>query len=229
MTGPYFLAPQVSFCACDGQTVLMDPARDRYLQLSGAQAAWFSELEAPSGAGGLSEAAETFAARLAARGLLVKSAVAGRPVRAFAGAQACRDLTHEPAFVRPRAELQYAPATGLAIASASRLLARRALPGVLSGAAHWKRRSRPAPVLGRQIRLAARYHALTPYFMRTRDACKLHSAALVRFLSLFGEPAEWVFGVRLNPFGAHCWVQCGQTLLNDSLDRVREFRPILSV
>jgi hypothetical protein len=40
---------------------------------------------------------------------------------------------------------------------------------------------------------------------------------------------DLVFGVRLHPFGAHCWVQHGPTLVNETLDQVRNFTPILIV
>lgn len=33
-----------------------------------------------------------------------------------------------------------------------------------------------------------------------------------------------VFGVKLDPFSAHCWVQIGDLLLNDRADQVARFR-----
>ena len=38
-----------------------------------------------------------------------------------------------------------------------------------------------------------------------------------------------VIGVSLYPFAAHSWVQCGTALVNDRLDRVRHFTPILTI
>lgn len=51
-------------------------------------------------------------------------------------------------------------------------------------------------------------------------------------LTLFGPTAAgttWVFGVRTWPFQAHCWLQAGDLLLGDDLDRVRLYTPILAV
>ena len=42
-----------------------------------------------------------------------------------------------------------------------------------------------------------------------------------------GLDADWVFGVRTWPFLAHCWVQVGDTIVGDSLDRVGGFTPIM--
>jgi len=38
-----------------------------------------------------------------------------------------------------------------------------------------------------------------------------------------------VFGVKLNPFSAHCWVQAGDIVLNDAIDHVTIHTPILVV
>jgi hypothetical protein len=59
--------------------------------------------------------------------------------------------------------------------------------------------------------------------------CLFDSLALKRFLAKYGLFPEWIFGVHLNPFAAHCWLQHGDTLVHDSLDFVRRFTPIMAV
>jgi len=63
--------------------------------------------------------------------------------------------------------------------------------------------------------------------LTTRDFCLSHSYAVARFMIERGIDATLIFGVRLGPFAAHCWVQHGDCLLNDRLDTVRIFTPIL--
>lgn len=58
--------------------------------------------------------------------------------------------------------------------------------------------------------------------------CLFDSLALKLFLAKYGLFPQWVFGVRLNPFSAHCWLQHGETLVNDSLDFVGRFTPIMT-
>jgi hypothetical protein len=41
--------------------------------------------------------------------------------------------------------------------------------------------------------------------------------------------AQLVFGVYSSPFSAHCWVQAGDTVLNDRIENVRTFTPILAI
>lgn len=59
------------------------------------------------------------------------------------------------------------------------------------------------------------------------DQCLPHSLALARALAEQGIAHSLVIGVHLRPFHAHCWVQQGDTLINDSVDVTREFSPIL--
>ena len=60
-----------------------------------------------------------------------------------------------------------------------------------------------------------------------RRACLPDSLAMARVLRSHGAAVEIVFGVRLQPFGAHAWVQSGETLLSDNLATVMDFAPVL--
>jgi Transglutaminase-like superfamily len=70
---------------------------------------------------------------------------------------------------------------------------------------------------------------LRPYLRSSKDACLLESLSLLNVLSLHGIYAHWVFGVRTEPFFAHCWLQNHDCVLDDSVDRVRQFTPIMIV
>lgn len=59
--------------------------------------------------------------------------------------------------------------------------------------------------------------------------CLSRSLALAGTLRGRGHGCELVIGVAINPFQAHAWVQARDTLLNDRLERVRQFTPILAV
>jgi hypothetical protein len=59
--------------------------------------------------------------------------------------------------------------------------------------------------------------------------CLPDSIALVRFLARRRLPAAIVFGVALDPFAAHCWVQTGDWVLNDTVGNVMAHTPIRSV
>ncbi len=58
----------------------------------------------------------------------------------------------------------------------------------------------------------------------------LYRACLLRaHLASRGLGSTWIFGVRTWPFSAHCWLQVGDVLLDDDLDRVALYTPILVI
>lgn len=61
------------------------------------------------------------------------------------------------------------------------------------------------------------------------DRCLARSIALALCLAAKGDRARIVLGVRIAPFGAHCWAQHGDKVLNDSLEEVQRYHPILVV
>jgi hypothetical protein len=60
-----------------------------------------------------------------------------------------------------------------------------------------------------------------------KNICLAESFALHAILNRHGYGADLVIGVRLNPFGAHCWLQQEDCVLNDNCDHISQFTPIL--
>ena len=52
---------------------------------------------------------------------------------------------------------------------------------------------------------------------------------MIHFLAKYGIYPNWVFGVRLHPFEAHCWVEDESLLYNDQFSRTDGFTPIMKV
>lgn len=75
-------------------------------------------------------------------------------------------------------------------------------------------------------RLIVAFRVVRPWY--PRDAlCLFDSLALLLFLRHCGHNCQWVFGVREDPFAAHCWIQYGPFVLSDKLERVRLYTPIM--
>lgn len=89
-------------------------------------------------------------------------------------------------------------------------------------------RNGPASPDARQ-ELVAAYLRLRPFAFSAHDRCLHDSLALTHFLTAENVFAHWVIGVRTQPFGAHSWVQSGDTVLNDQHEHVRRYQPILVV
>lgn len=65
------------------------------------------------------------------------------------------------------------------------------------------------------------------YFIYTyRDKCLFDSYLFFSHFVKQRIPVDWVFGVNLYPFSAHCWVEYKGLALNDQLERVASFTPI---
>ena len=79
-----------------------------------------------------------------------------------------------------------------------------------------------------RVRQVASAFQRSKRFINSTDQCLSRSLAMMAVLARRGCHPTMVIGVSY-PFAAHCWVQLGTTVLSDSLDRVRSFKPILAV
>jgi hypothetical protein len=77
--------------------------------------------------------------------------------------------------------------------------------------------------------LIAIFAALSPVFFAAKDACLFDALALSEFLSAYDIYPHWVFGVQGRPFAAHCWLELDGLVLNDTVDHVKRYTPIMVV
>jgi hypothetical protein len=103
------------------------------------------------------------------------------------------------------------------------------LDGVVARLRSRKRRMRPAAHPERTLAAVATAFARLRYVATAHDKCLTRSLALAGRLLDTGMAPDLVIGVKLQPFAAHAWVQCDGRLVNDRLDIVCDFTPILVV
>jgi hypothetical protein len=70
------------------------------------------------------------------------------------------------------------------------------------------------------------FHRWAPY-APIPAKCLARSFALLGFLQRAGFTADWVFAVRTWPFAAHCWLQIGDTVLDDHHEHLVAYQPIM--
>lgn len=87
----------------------------------------------------------------------------------------------------------------------------------------------PNPDEGKLRGLISAFAQVRPFLFAARGRCLLNALVLSEFLGRYGIGSNCVFGVHSRPFAAHCWLECGNRVLNDSVERVRGFTPILRV
>jgi hypothetical protein len=52
---------------------------------------------------------------------------------------------------------------------------------------------------------------------------------LLEYLAWYRIFPTWVFGVQTRPFAAHCWLQHENIVLNDTVEHVTRYTPIMTV
>ncbi|MCD9007504.1 lasso peptide biosynthesis B2 protein [Luteimonas sp. XNQY3] len=228
-----FLDPHVFFCEIDGAYLFLDSAKDKYITFTGAQADWFAEIRNSNDADTLSADARKFANRLIQSGLIRTTSEDGKPIQEVGYKAPDYSVFIRGADTPPAVSLKAVPRYVLAyIASCLSHRANTAEMGrMIQAAKRWKSGlpSANANLRERSIELTERFHGITPLFYTSRDVCFFSSLFLVKYLSQFGVSADWVFAVRLAPFGAHCWVEFDHVVLNEDYDKTFAFKPIMLV
>jgi hypothetical protein len=76
--------------------------------------------------------------------------------------------------------------------------------------------------------LVSIFRRIRPYAFVAGGHCLLHALTLVRFLAHYNEFPQLVLGVKVDPWGAHSWVQHGNFLLDTNPEKVCAFTAILA-
>lgn len=212
----------INWCDVGGRIVVIDVARDIYLQLPQHLVEAFHALRhscAPA-----VDPADRFEA-LARIGLC--DADFGRPAEPSRIAVPAQDAPPPATGDIDRRRL----GTGAAIVRIITMrLAVRLIP--LRLLIRWVRRVQSRPSVPRTPGRAAARTALfvqARQLVPARDTCLPDSIALLHFLRSRNIACRLVLGVRLDPFEAHCWVQDHDMVLGDTHERVACFTPILQL
>jgi len=91
-----------------------------------------------------------------------------------------------------------------------------------------RRTSRSPGTLDDYRTAIARFERLCP-FLPFPMLCLFRSLFLVVFLRMQGLAADWIFGVSLFPFSAHCWIAAGDRLLGEHREKIQDLVPILRI
>lgn len=197
---------RVAWCDCAGRLVFLDLARDRYFQLSG---------------GG----------ELAFRADLERKRIA---------------LHRQPASI-PRPDSWIAPKRAYPVVDSSQFhladvaaalwtqkrvekrLRTSTFDQVLSSLVEVLGQSAGSQADATCVRRTVQAFEQARILRTAADRCLPRSIALALRLARYGAGANVVIGVRSDPFGAHCWAQVGDAVLNDSPEEVLRYTPILIV
>lgn len=237
---PYLLAPHVYPCVSGQHVVLMDLERDKYVAVVPAHrlASWVrgwpvGAAQTPDSPHDAAGVADSLVSQMLAHGMLVTDPHVGKPAVPVATARVARSLVEFDLDTQARAGAAQLWRFARSCLQAKLSLKLRPIQSIVESV-----RARKAARAARgwqeadPVRLRALVTAFTrlrPLFYTLRSACLLDSLTLLHFLAAEGVHPQWVFGVKTEPFDAHCWVQHDEIVLNDVPDRVRQYSPILVV
>lgn len=240
----YLLSKHVFICVTGGYVVLLDLRRDRYMALDAAQArplvrlvrGWpASDTPVPVPMSSGDDTATAIVRPMIERELLTTDDLLGKDAAPLDIPLPSTTLLQPPVLFGDEAEarstIRSRPVMGFAAAavSAAAELKWWTIERVVQDVTH-RRMAWAGGTLDmeRAKELVALFNRLRPFAFTARQACLFDSLALLNFLAHHKLFPRWVFGVQVAPFSAHCWVQEGTTIFNDTAEHVRHYTPIMA-
>ena len=237
---PYRLADDVFLCLADQRYVFLDLRRDQYFSLnrrntdrviallSGSDTAVSETPEGRnvSGCGKTQRVVQT----LVDKGIFVTTSKSGKAVEVTTVDTPESALLVESEDYKPIVRLGHWIMFLRASVKASWKLRFYSMQRTVKSLDRRKQRcNKSCPDEHDSLRqLLAIFHRLRPFYAK-KYLCLFDSLALIEFLAYYRLYPQWVFGVVAEPFGAHCWVQNDQYILNDRPEYVRGYTPIMVV
>lgn len=206
-------APHVpSFGLIEGRPVFMDPSSDSYFMLDG-------QLE------------PAFHAARAMKGIALDA-----PLRQALGAEpsnvaeASCDKAADSILDAGPARTSFADVVRVAriVVRTRALLSSLPIGSILSDDGGREATGNRVPVFDSCVTAACRFHAARR-FVPVKRNCLLDSLSLIAWLGPASDGAILIFGVKLHPFAAHCWVQDKGLILSDRLQAVSRFTPVRTI
>lgn len=215
----YALREGLSFCRVEERLLFLDLPADRYFCLSREAERAVARL-CGEPAGDASDDARL--ERLASAGLLVERDAAP-PLTPCPAPQAA---THSLIGMSPAPRPHEVAAALLHLTLARIELRVAGMARTLTRVERRKRRVISSASAERIARTAAAFEACNA-LVSAHDRCLPRSLAIAHRLMGVGARPQLVLAVKLGPFKAHAWVQCGDALVNERVEVARLFTPIL--
>lgn len=239
----YHLPSHVYACRINDGVVFLDARHDRYFGLGGAKIKALADfvLNRPLGdkiqqEGALSQTLpaglQDVADSLIQRGLLRRSSGGSDPDED----RNDRGLSLPPPAMdspRTQAEVYRSPRVmdvihfALACLKARLALRRWSLQTIAKHVTSARDTNHPSNCITATVELTEIFRKLRSLTFSEKNRCLFSALSLVYFLQRYGHFPYFVIGVKTGPFGAHSWLQQGETVLDGDPGAVGQFVPIL--
>lgn len=205
----------IGFAEVDGEAVFMDARTDTYFMLESPQK---DELNAMLGDGGSVGCDPRLAEAIGIGGEPAEMIRAECP-------RPARSLVDEHAPMHWPGPAHLFSTARVVIGTRSRLR-RRPIETILEDVLATRASVTESTACGAQLAARARRFLAARRLVPVKGNCLTDSLALLQLLGPTRYAAMLVFGVKLHPFAAHCWLQSNDLVLNDRLDNVAAFSPV---
>lgn len=219
---PYALRNDLSFCRVDDRLIFLDIRDDRYFRLP-------SSLERPfiAYANGNED---TDVGDLVERNILVGAP--GSQGRVTAVNVECPARSALEQSCPAKLHLDSLVDVFITVCSIRRQLRTRPLRNILDSVVALRQNKQPRPgsisdwAVEQLLLKASSEFRFARAYTPVENRCLLDSLAMVKFLARRKLHASIVFGVTSDPFSAHCWVQAGDLVLNETVGHANAHTPI---
>lgn len=219
---PYRLPDGVHWCVCSDRAIFLDIRADRYFCIPTGPSQTLRRLAAAETAAG----DDRHIRWLLNKGILIASTA--NEIRAHTSVESAG--SDYPIGEACRRKPLYVASAILAEIRFARALRRASLADVLDkcGGRKSATNAERRDLANRVSNIVAAFGIVSLLFRET-DRCLVRALALFSVCRKQGIYPKLVFGVRLHPFGAHCWVQLGTRILVGNFEQTRLYTPILVV
>ena len=168
---------------------------------------------------------------LLVKGILTTSPNRGKPVRPADIQKPLGSIFPGPSWSTFRL-LHVLPRVALSLRLATRQLSHLSFASIIQSVISTRKmgtRASHVTDVSRATMLVGAFYFLWRSCYSRPNSCLLEALALLHFLAKFNFYPSWVFGVISEPFHAHCWLQDGETILNDSAVNITNYVPIMQI
>jgi hypothetical protein len=234
VTKPYSVSSHVRACAVNKSVVLLDLRQNKYMMLPPPESAALAGLvnQWPTSAVHRQTPADTvrdFARMLHTAGVLTTESV--DTTETYEDARPAYDLLASEDEVEQHRTINVGHVINFVYACVKAALAVRfgSLQTLALTVTTNRTRAAEAGISpGSQavLELVDIFSRIRPFVFTARNHCLFHSLALLTFLSRYMIVPQWVIGVKLNPWGAHSWLESGDKVLDSTPEKVTEYSQI---
>lgn len=219
----YVVRDDLSFCRVDEHFVFLDIGSDRYFRLPHSmEKALASHLEG-------NQVSDPDITRLIEQRILVEQRGAATDNRRTIQ-PAARSAMEAPLPVQGLRFIEVLEVFAIVLRTRLELklcTLRHVLDGLCADSPVQTAQAAPLPAsLEHRLSNAAAIYRRARLYIPIDMRCLLDSVAMAKFLRKRQLYAHVVFGVALDPFSAHCWVQLDNCVLNDTVGNVSSHTPI---